>query len=363
MTNNPTSKNCRCRSKPREAIVGPSVVAALVMALVAITLAVAAWAVLRVDPWGEGEPGLSERFVFDAEDYQRADPDLIEYEEQGTFATGLNVVRGVAVGPQDRIYVAGEGLVRVFAADGQQIAEIPVQGDPSCLALGCQDHEHPGRLYVGAGGRILLFDPDGAPLGTWTDGLNDRSVLTSLAVGEDGVFAADAGNRVVVRFDADGTFLGRIGELDESRGIRGFVIPSANFDVAVTADSLVRVVNPGARRIETFTADGDWLGQWGRASAEIDGFFGCCNPSHFAVLPDGRFVTAEKGIPRVKIYNSQGEFECVVADSAMLGQTITSAPLDQDSGHTPTFDVAVDSRERVLVLDPIRRQVRVFVNK
>jgi len=47
----------------------------------------------------------------------------------------------------------------------------------------------------------------------------------------------------------------------------------------------------------------------------------------------------------------------------MLGQTINAAQLNQDSGHTPTFDVAADRSGRVLVLDSIRRQVRVFVQK
>jgi len=316
-----------------------------------------------MDPWGDDAPGLSERFVFDAGDYQRADPALITFHERGTFQTKLNAVRGVAVGPDDRIYVAGDGVIRVFEADGRRVSEIPVKGDPSCLSLGGNEHEHPNRLYVGAGQRILVFDRDGAAIGTWTDGLNDKTVLTSLAVAEDAVFAADAGNRIVLRFGLDGTLLRRIGELDASRGIRGFVIPSPHFDVAVTADGLVRIANPGARRIETFTADGDFLGHWGKASADIEGFFGCCNPADFTVLTDGRFVTAEKGIPRVKIYGSQGEFECVVADAQMLGQTINAAQLNQDSGHTPTFDVAADRSGRVLVLDSIRRQVRVFVQK
>ncbi len=230
------------------------------------------------------------------------------------------------------------------------------------MAVGGAEHVHPGRLYVGAGNRIFLFDSQTA-IGTWTDGFSDKSVITSLAVAEEAVYAADAGSRVVLRFDPEGRLLGRIGEPDEARGLRGFVIPSPHFDVAVTADGLLRVVNPGARRIETFTADGDLLGQWGKASADIDGFFGCCNPADFTVLPDGRFVTAEKGIPRVKIYGAKGDLECVVADPQMLGQTVSAAQLNEDSGHTPTFDVAVDSRGRVLVLDPMRRQVRVFVRK
>jgi hypothetical protein len=360
---NPTPKTCCCQNPPHGTRTRTLVVGAAVIASIALALAVAAWAVLRVDPWGDAAPALSERFVFDANDYQRADPALIAFQELDAFPTELNTPRGLAVGPDDRLYVAGDAVVRVFAADGQRVREIPLKGEPSCVALGGEDQEDASRLYVGVDKRILLFDLQGVAIGIWTEGLNDKSVLTSLAVAEDALFAADAGNRVVLHFDLDGTLQNRIGELDAARGVRGFVIPSAHFDVAVTADGLVRVANPGARRIDTFTPDGDFLGHWGKASAEIDGFFGCCNPADFTVFPDGRFVTAEKGIPRVKIYSPQGEFECVVADPQMLGQTINTAQLDQDSGHTPTFDVAVDRGGRVLVLDPVRRQVRVFVRK
>lgn len=351
-------KTCRCQSQPRRAVIRPVVIGVLVLA----SLAVAGVAVLRVDPWGEDGGGLSERFEFNADPYQRADSVLIKFQERGSFATGLSAVRALAAGPDDRIYVAGETAVLVFDPDGKRQGDIPVKSEPSCLAVAGAEHVHAGRLYVGAGNRIYLFDSQAA-VGAWTDGLNDKSGITSLAVAEEAVFAADAGNRVVLRFDPEGKLLGRIGEPDAARGLRGFVIPSPHFDVAVTADGLLRVANPGARRIETFTADGDLLGHWGKASADIDGFFGCCNPADFTVLPDGRFVTAEKGIPRVKIYSSKGDLECVVADPEMLGQTVSAAQLNEDSGHTPTFDVAVDSRGRVLVLDPMKRQVRVFVRK
>lgn len=351
-------KTCRCQSRPRRALIRPVVIGVLVVAAIAM----AAWAVLRMDPWGESGSGLSERFSFDAGDYQRAKPELIKFQERGSFPTELNAVRGLATGPDDRIYVAGESSVLVFGSDGKRQEEILVKAEPTCLAVGGAEHAHPGRLYVGAGNRIFLFDSQTAA-GTWADGFSDKSVITSLAVAEEAVFVADAGNRIVLRFDPDGKLLGRIGEPDEARGIRGFVIPSPHFDVAVTGDGLVRIVNPGARRIEAFTADGDLLGHWGKASVEIDGFFGCCNPADFAVLPDGRFVTAEKGIPRVKIYSPKGELECVVADPQMLDQTVSAAQLNEDSGHAPTFDVAVDRGGRVLVLDPLTRRVRVFVWK
>ena len=80
----------------------------------------------------------------------------------------------------------------------------------------------------------------------------------------------------------------------------------------------------------------------------VDGFSGCCNPSHAAVLQDGSFVTAEKGLVRVKIHNRAGEFVCLVA-----------APDQFDKG-TVGLDLAVDSNGRIHVLDPKRKQVRIF---
>jgi hypothetical protein len=68
-------------------------------------------------------------------------------------------------------------------------------------------------------------------------------------------------------------------------------------------------------------------------------------------LPDGSFVTSEKGIARVKIIKPTGEFLCVVA-----------GPEQFDEG-TVGLDLAVDSQERILVLDPHRKMVRIFTKK
>jgi len=81
---------------------------------------------------------------------------------------------------------------------------------------------------------------------------------------------------------------------------------------------------------------------------QLDGFGGCCNPSHVAMLSDGSFVTSEKGLERVKIHLPSGDFKSVVA-----------APSQFDEG-TKGLDLAVDSKDRILVLDPSRKMVRIF---
>ncbi|MCH5373668.1 MAG: hypothetical protein JJ992_06805, partial [Planctomycetes bacterium] len=240
---------------------------------------------------------------------------------------------------------------------------IPLSGEPKCLAVAGADHRFPGRLYVGFDSQVEVFDAEGTSLSSWSQGLDDRSLLTSLAVFEDSIFAADAGNRVVLRWDLEGRLIETIGRADPENNVLGFIIPSPHFDIAIPADGVLRVANPGVRRIEAYTLDGDLLGHWGEASSQIEGFFGCCNPSNFAMLADGGFVTAEKGIPRIKVYSAQGQFQSVVATPQTLVPGLTIGQEIRDDHAVGVFDVAVDTSGRVLVLDPNKRQVRIFERK
>jgi hypothetical protein len=82
-----------------------------------------------------------------------------------------------------------------------------------------------------------------------------------------------------------------------------------------------------------------------------EGFSGCCNPAHFTFLPDGRFVTSEKGLVRIKTYKPSGEFEGVVA-----------APVKfKDEGRAP--DIATDSKGNIYALDFDKKMIRVFEPK
>lgn len=314
------------------------------------------------DPSGEGGSGLSSNFDFDIEKYKKVDPKLIRYRQVAEYPVGERAGKAIAVGPDDAIFLAVEDWVLAFSRSGTIRYEIQLSGPATCLAVGNSEHAHPGRLYAGVGDHVELITPgeDRAP--AWPSP-GEKAVLTSIAVAEEDVFVADAGNRVVWRYNVEGELVGKIGEPDADGGVDGFVIPGGDFDVAVTPDQLLRVVNPGARRIEAFTFDGDPMVRWGESGPAIDRFFGCCNPSHMCVLPDGRIVTAEKGLPRIKVYAIDGKFESVVAGPEQLTPTETKAVETRTDHQMKVFDVAADSRGRVLVLDPHRRSVRVFEEK
>jgi hypothetical protein len=82
------------------------------------------------------------------------------------------------------------------------------------------------------------------------------------------------------------------------------------------------------------------------------------------LLPDGGFVTAEKGLVRVKIYNSNGAFLGVVAGPAQLaeGQRLRICDTPEECQGS-ALDVAVGADGRVYILDPTKNVVRVFQRK
>jgi hypothetical protein len=333
----------------------PFTIASTLFVLAAIAAGVVA--ALRIDRRGETGSGLSDRFDYDLAAYKKIAPELIGYRE--TAGIELELVRptALAVGPDDVIYIAAERCVACYQADGTPVINIALDETPQCVTA--VEAEQAGeRLYVGMREHVELYER-GKRVAAWPP-FGEKAVVTAIAVAAPDVFVADAGNRIVWRCDTSGSVVARIGERDEDRGIRGFFIPSPYFDLAVAPDGLLRVVNPAAHRIEAYTFDGDLELHWGKASLAVEGFSGCCNPANIAMLPDGRIVTAEKGLPRVKVYDSEGNFTCAVAGPDAFAIQPSLIEETRPEHRLDVLDVAIDSRQRILVLDPAARRVRVF---
>ncbi|MFV1966616.1 MAG: NHL repeat-containing protein [Pirellulaceae bacterium] len=329
----------------------------VIVMLIVGAIGLGGFAVLKL----ESLTGSPESFQLDLQEQLETDESLLGYRQSGELPLEMTDAHAIATGPGDRLYVSGKQVVHVLKNDGQFEREIVTKGTPRCLAVGSADHIAPGRLYVGSEGTIEVFDEQGQPTGTW-DNLGEGALLTSIALTYDNVFVADAGNRVILRLATEGDILDRIGDERPGDGSpAGFIIPSPYFDVVADPNDLLYVVNPGARRIETYTLNGALEAVWGKAGSDIESFFGCCNPSHLAQLPDGRFVTSEKGIPRIKVYRANGEMDCVVAGPRQLDVRSTSLGDPRTKEADLVFDIAVDRQGRILVLDSRSDSIRVFV--
>jgi len=328
----------------------------LIGVVVILAIVIAIFAVARLDTTGKKGSGLGDEFVYDINDLAEIDPNLILYEQvDSAIATGFTSARGMAVASEGAIYVAGDTAIRMFSDRGKLLTEIDLTDTPRCVTVADD-----GTIYVGMKDHVEVYDGQGKRLASWQS-LGRDAVLTSIAISKDNVFVADAGNRVVLRYDSTGKPINRIGDRDLERRIPGFVIPSPYFDVAVATDGLLRVTNPGRHRIEAYTFDGDLELWWGEFSSAPEGFCGCCNPVSFAMLEDDSFVTCEKGLTRVKIYDPDGTFVGVVAGPKQLIEDgvarVCALPAECQAGG---FDVAVDSRGRIFVLDTIKNVVKIF---
>jgi hypothetical protein len=272
-------------------------------------------------------------------------PNQIAYAERDPIQVAATNLRALAIDPDDRLYVASDSALFVLSIEGHVKVRIEIDEPIHCLAA--PDGK---QLYVGFKNRIARFDYAGRFKGEWPF-TGEESYLTSIAVSEKYVFAADAGQRCVWCYDHNGNVVRTFGEKDSLKNVPGFVIPSPYFDIVVDDEALLWAVNPGRHEIEQYNESGGMRTFWGEASASVEGFSGCCNPTHIALLSDGYWVTSEKGIPRVKLYAPSGEFSAVVAGQQQFNEDASG------------LDLAVDSQDRIFVLDPSRQCIRVFEKK
>jgi hypothetical protein len=207
---------------------------------------------------------------------------------------------------------------------------------------------------------IEVFDAQGQRVQVW-DPAGGRAWFTGLALAEHWLFVADAGNRLVLRYDLSGALLGKIGERGQDRPT--FTVPSPFFDLKWHADGLLRVTNPGRHRVDHYTPEGVLELSWGTPSARIEGFCGCCNPIALALLSDGRCVTCEKGLPRVKVYSAHGQLESVVAGPESFPENTEVCSGDMGDCQRGGLDAVADSRGRLHILDLVAGNIRTMEPK
>jgi hypothetical protein len=299
-----------------------------------------------------------DRLAYDVSRFAVTDPKLVGYREAKRFSKVASRARKLWTDSGEGFLVACEAGAVLLDADGKTLREFRARSSGRCVA-----RDNKERIYVGIKEGIQVFNPDGQEAGFWP-APDPRSWITAMDVDGADVFAADSGKRVVLRYDSAGKVVGRIGEKNKERHVPGIVLPSPYLDVKVAPDGLLRVNNTGRHCVEVYTREGDLEASWGKPTAAIQGFCGCCNPIALDVLPDGRHLTCEKGLPRVKIYSSEGEFQTVVAGPETFPENSRhGAARDGVDGTMGGLDAAVWKDGRILILDLVTANVLVMEPK
>lgn len=201
--------------------------------------------------------------------FTRSDHQVLVYNPDGTFikAWGKGVftnAHGIKIGPDDAVYCVdnGDHSVRKFTRDGELLLTLGTPGMPSDTG-----YEAARAVQIHAVERVRYPGP---PFNGCTD----------IAIAPNGdIFATDGyGNCRVHHFSSVGELLHSWGEVGSGPG--QFRLPHA---ICISPDGRLFVADRENDRIQIFSTDGDYLGEWDNVH----------RPCGIAIAPDGTVFVGE----------------------------------------------------------------------
>ncbi len=246
-------------------------------------------------------------------------------------------LKAVAVSTGGIIYAGGDSYIESYNSGLNKIWQIEMPGKISALAV------NGDTLFAASEELVYLLSPDGKIISEWGP-YEAKCLITSLSANKDYLAVADAGNKIVFVIKKDGEVVSMIGHSEEK-----LLIPSPYFDVCLTDDNKLYLAHTGKYRIEKWGIDGQFISSFGESGSDPGKFCGCCNPAHFTISQGG-FITAEKGINRIKVSGASGEFIEFVSS---VNGFIASVPLD----------IASSGGDKIYGANPSDSKLYVFTRK
>lgn len=275
------------------------------------------------------EPAKADEAISNGEDIADA------WKISGEYKVNEGSLKAVSVASSGNIFLGGDSFVSCYNNKMQLLWNM--KAPSSVTSLSCWGD----TLFASTSDQILVLSSTGKILNEWGP-FEDSCMITSVSSNAKYIAFADAENKTVFILDKGGEVKKMIGQNDNH-----FVIPSPYFDVALDINNNVYAANTGLHRIETYTIEGVLKSQFGEAGTSPGSFCGCCAPPHFAIIPQG-FVTAEKGINRIKILSTNGDFIEFVNSK---NNFIKSEPLDLASADGITIYGAYPGDSRLYIFN------------
>jgi hypothetical protein len=251
------------------------------------------------------------------------------------FDPGAGPLKTVTVSSSGNIYLGGDSWVGCFDKNFKLLWNLLTPKPVTSLSVSGD------TIFASTMETVLLISLQGELKDEWGP-YETNTIITSVSSNKYYVAYADAGNKIVMVLKKNGELKSIIGKSGEA-----FIIPSPYFDVALSADNTIYIANTGNRRIEKRTREGELISYFGQPGTAPDAFCGCCNPAHFALINDG-FITAEKGLNRIKIIDKEGKFAEFVSSE---NKFMPSLPLDVSSYDGKTIYAANPADGKLYVFE------------
>jgi hypothetical protein len=249
--------------------------------------------------------------------------------------TGEGKLKAVAATASGTIYIAGESFITSYDSDYKVKWSLKTEKPVVALTIWGDS------VFAATIETILVINSSGELKQEWGP-FDENAIITSVTSNRTYIAFADAGNKIIMVLDKKGDVRSIIGQSGEA-----FIIPSPYFDVALDNSNTLFVANTGQRRVEKRDIEGKLLSYFGEPGLAPEAFCGCCNPAHFALIPGG-FVTAEKGINRIKILDGQGDFVEFISSE---NEFVPSIPLDIASADGKTIYAANPADSKLYIFN------------
>jgi len=271
---------------------------------------------------------------------------------------------GIAVGG-GHIYVTSYYHIHKFTTDGQFVLRWGGQGSadgqfffPRGVAT-----DQSGNIYVADTNnhRIQKFDTNGIFLTKWgSEGSEDGQFQfpEGIAVDADGfVYVFDTGNHRIQKFDSSGTFITKWGSEGSGDG-QFYLYQDHGALIAVDSAGYVYVADTRNNRIQKFNSEGLFISKWGEVGSG-DGQLWL--PSSVAVDHNGIAIVADMLNFRIQKFDSSGTF-ITKWGSAGIGPGEFSNPRAVTTDSQGYVYVADSQNDRIQKISPNGDFVSVVVN-
>jgi hypothetical protein len=179
--------------------------------------------IMSWDLFFKTENQVGNQYEYKLDKLKQVDTNLLCYKEVQTIEISDRKIYGLAIDNDDITYVSAEGKVLAFRSNGDSLLSFVVSGRPNCITA-----PEDGNLYLSFKDHIEIWSKKGELISKWGT-INSAAYITSIAVDENSVFLADAGNKIVHHYDKNGKLINQIGKRNKEKDILGFFYPKPVF--------------------------------------------------------------------------------------------------------------------------------------
>lgn len=299
---------------------------------------------------------------------------VLQWGSQGTDPGEFDFPIGIAVEVSGEVLVSDFYNARVqrFSPEGKYLTSFEVLPNPGGLAL-----DGDGNVYLThftamktteekKPDRVSVYSPQGKLVRQWGKtgtGDGEFDYPGGLAVSRDGrVYIADQTNRRVQVFDRDGKFLFKWGEYGVKEGqFGGIVTPKSRTGgpqfVAIDSEGNVYTTEGSVGRVQTFTADGNFVRAWGDNEDKTGSFGGAWKGGNEGLRGPVGICFDARG--RLWITAVSGRVQQFTKDGKYL-QGLGSGRGTEPGQFTAPHSLAADSKGHLYVVDSFNHRIQKF---